>query len=119
MVSVAGEPIQRLSAYLLEGLRARMESSGILIYKALKCEQPTSKELMSYMHTLYQICPYFKFAYANESRIHIIDLQIAQGTQWHLLIQALAHIPGRPPFIREQVLMIPNHFMLAVEDFRL
>ncbi|KAL5062589.1 hypothetical protein RYX36_024326, partial [Vicia faba] len=52
MVSVAGEPIQRLSAYSLEGLRARLESSRILIYKALKCEQPTSKELMSYMHTL-------------------------------------------------------------------
>ncbi|KAI5414468.1 scarecrow-like protein 13 [Lathyrus oleraceus] len=111
MVSVTGEPIQRLSAYLLEGLRARLESSGILIYKALKCEQPTSKELMSYMHVLYQICPYFKFAYisanavihetmANESRIHIIDFQIAQGTQWHLLIQALAHRPGGPPFIR-------------------
>ncbi|CAK8564454.1 unnamed protein product [Lathyrus sativus] len=111
MVSVAGEPIQRLSAYLLEGLRARLESSGILIYKALKCEQPTSKELMSYMHVLYQMCPYFKFAYisanavihetmANESRIHIIDFQIAQGTQWHLLIQALAHRPGGPPFIR-------------------
>ncbi|PNY02814.1 SCARECROW-like protein 13-like [Trifolium pratense] len=111
MVSVAGDPIQRLSAYLLEGLRARLESSGSLIYKALKCEQPTSKELLSYMHVLYQICPYFKFAYisanaviseamANESRIHIIDFQIAQGTQWLLLIQALANRPGGPPFIR-------------------
>jgi hypothetical protein len=111
MVSVAGDPIQRLSAYLLEGLRARLESSGSLIYKALKCEQPTSKELLSYMHVLYQICPYFKFAYisanaviseamANESRIHIIDFQIAQGTQWLLLIKALANRPGGPPFIR-------------------
>jgi hypothetical protein len=95
----------------LEGLRARLESSGSLIYKALKCEQPTSKELLSYMHVLYQICPYFKFAYisanaviseamANESRIHIIDFQIAQGTQWLLLIKALANRPGGPPFIR-------------------
>ncbi|KAJ1428666.1 hypothetical protein SESBI_08769 [Sesbania bispinosa] len=54
MVSVAGDPIQRLGAYMLEGLRARLESSGSLIYKALKCEQPTSKELMSYMHIMYQ-----------------------------------------------------------------
>ncbi|XP_061339816.1 scarecrow-like protein 13 [Gastrolobium bilobum] len=111
MVSVAGDPYQRLGAYLLEGLRARLESSGSLIYKTLKCEQPTSKELMTYMHVLYQICPYWQFAYvtanvvigeamANESRIHIIDFQIAQGTQWHLLIQALAHRPGGPPFIR-------------------
>ncbi|KAL5062588.1 hypothetical protein RYX36_024325 [Vicia faba] len=37
---------------------------------------------------------------ANESRIHIIDFQIAQGTQWNLLIQALAHRPRGPPFIR-------------------
>jgi len=111
MVSVSGDPIQRLGAYLLEGLRARLESSGDLIYKSLKCEQPTSKELMSYMHILYQICPYWKFAYvsanavimeamAKESRIHIMDFQIAQGTQWYLLIQALAHRPGGPPSLR-------------------
>ncbi|KAK7359882.1 hypothetical protein VNO77_01849 [Canavalia gladiata] len=111
MVSVGGDPIQRLGAYMLEGLRARLESSGSLIYKALRCEQPTSKDLMSYMHILYQICPYWKFAYVsanavigeamqNESRIHIIDFQIAQGTQWLLLIQALACRPGGPPFIR-------------------
>ncbi|BAT77315.1 hypothetical protein LR48_Vigan01g325500 [Vigna angularis] len=111
MVSVSGDPIQRLGAYLLEGLRARLESSGHLIYKSLKCEQPTSKELLSYMHILYQICPYWKFAYisanaviteamANESRIHIMDFQIAQGTQWYLLIQALAHRPGGPPSLR-------------------
>ncbi|TKY72247.1 Scarecrow protein 13 [Spatholobus suberectus] len=111
MVSVGGDPIQRLGAYMLEGLRARLESSGSLIYKALKCEEPTSKDLMSYMHILYQICPYWKFAYIsanvvigeamlNESRIHIIDFQIAQGTQWLLLIQALACRAGGPPFIR-------------------
>lgn len=112
MVSVSGDPIQRLGAYMLEGIRARLESSGSLIYKALKCEQPiTSKDLMSYMHILYQISPYWKFAYVsanavigeamlNESRIHIIDFQIAQGTQWLLLIQALASRSGGPPFIR-------------------
>ncbi|OIW13853.1 hypothetical protein TanjilG_31742 [Lupinus angustifolius] len=111
MVSVAGEPVQRLGAYMLEGLRARLESSGSLIYKALKCEQPTSKDLMTYMHVLYQICPYWKFAYIstnvvigeamqNEPRIHIIDFQTAQGTQWMLLMQAFACRPGGPPFIR-------------------
>ncbi|CAI8590540.1 unnamed protein product [Vicia faba] len=111
MVSVGGEPSQRLGAYMLEGLRARLESSGSAIYKSFKCEEPTSKELMSYMYILYQICPYWKFAYLtsnvaiseamkNESRIHIIDFQIAQGTQWLSLMEALARRPGRPPFIR-------------------
>ncbi|KAE8724227.1 Scarecrow-like transcription factor PAT1 [Hibiscus syriacus] len=79
MVSISGKPIQRLGAYVLEGLRAR-------------------------------ICPYWKFAYTSanavikefvqyEPRIHIIDFQIAQGTQWMFLIAALAKRPGGPPSI--------------------
>jgi hypothetical protein len=111
MVSVSGEPIQRLGAYMLEGLRARLERSGSSIYKALKCVEPTSSELKSYMTILYLICPYWQFAYTssnaviwevmeNEPRIHIIDFQIAQGTQWEHLIQALAHRPGGPPLVR-------------------
>jgi hypothetical protein len=111
-VSVSGEPIQRLGAYMLEGLRAKLAHSGTVIYKSLKkCEEPTSSELMSYMSILYQICPYWKFAYmsanvvigevmANEPRIHIIDFQIAQGSQWMLLMEALANRPGGPPLVR-------------------
>ncbi|KAA8519185.1 hypothetical protein F0562_013441 [Nyssa sinensis] len=111
MVSITGEPIKRLGAYMLEGLRARLLSSGSLIYKKLKCKEPPSSELMSYMHVLYQICPFWKFAYMsanvvigeaikNETRIHIIDFQIAQGSQWVSLIRALAVRPGGPPLIR-------------------
>lgn len=111
MVSVFGEPIQRLGAYVLEGLKARIEHSGTHIYKMLKCEEPTSSELMSYMSILFQHCPYWKFAYkssnvviaeamAFEPIVHIIDFQIAQGTQWMLLMQALANRPGGPPIIR-------------------
>ncbi|KAK4259121.1 hypothetical protein QN277_005488 [Acacia crassicarpa] len=114
MVSVSGDPLQRLGAYMLEGLRAKVGSTGSTIYKSLKCEQeqpPTSKELMNYMGILYRICPYWPFAYTsanavileamqNESRIHIIDFQIAQGTQWKLLIRDLAQRPGGAPYIR-------------------
>ncbi|XP_038691958.1 scarecrow-like protein 13 [Tripterygium wilfordii] len=111
MVSVSGGPMQRLGAYMLEGLRARLESSGSKIYKALKCEEPTSSELLSYMTIIFQICPYWRFAYksantviqeavANEPRIHFIDFQIAQGSQWMALIQELAHRPGGAPSIR-------------------
>lgn len=110
-VSVSGDPLQRLGAYMLEGTRARLLSSGSIIYKKLKCEEPTSSELMSYMSVLYQICPYWKFAYTsanvtikeamvNEDQIHIIDFQIAQGSQWMAMIQDLSHRPGRPPYIR-------------------
>lgn len=111
MVSVSGEPLQRLGAYLLEGLIARLASSGSSIYKALRCKEPASAELFSYMYLLYEVCPYFKFGYMSangaiaeavkdESRVHIIDFQIAQGTQWIILIQALATRPGGPPQVR-------------------
>ncbi|XAR55284.1 hypothetical protein NMG60_11035316 [Bertholletia excelsa] len=111
MVSVSGEPIQRLGAYMLEGLVARLASSGSLIYKTLRCKEPVSKELLSYMHVLYEVCPYFKFGYMSangaiaeamkdEERVHIIDFQITQGSQWVTLIQAFAARPGGPPHIR-------------------
>ncbi|GMH26859.1 hypothetical protein Nepgr_028702 [Nepenthes gracilis] len=111
MVSISGVPIERLAAYMLEGLRARLEYSGYTIYKKLRCEQPTSKELLSYMHILYEICPYYRFAYMssnvaiqeameNEGRIHIIDFQIAMGTQWMSFIQSLAKRPCGPPMVR-------------------
>ncbi|KAJ4850677.1 DNA topoisomerase 2-associated protein pat1 [Turnera subulata] len=111
MVSVSGEPIQRLGAYMLEGLVARLASTGSSIYKALRCKEPTSAELFSYMHLLYEVCPYFKFGYMSangaiaeamkdENRVHIIDFQVAQGSQWVTLIQALAARPGGPPQIR-------------------
>ncbi|KAK7833490.1 scarecrow-like transcription factor PAT1 [Quercus suber] len=111
MVSVTGEPIQRLGAYMLEGLVARLSSSGSTICRALKCKEPESKDLLSYMHILYEVCPYFKFGYMSangaiaeamkdEKRVHIIDFQIAQGSQWLTLIQAFASRPGGPPHIR-------------------
>jgi hypothetical protein len=110
-VSITGEPIQRLGAYMVEGLVARKEASGTNIYHALRCREPESKDLLSYMQMLYEICPYLKFGYmaANgaiadackyEDRIHIIDFQIAQGTQWMTLLQALAARPGGAPHVR-------------------
>lgn len=110
-VSIAGEPIQRLGAYMIEGLVARKQSSGTNIYRALRCKEPLGKDLLSYMHILYEICPYLKFGYMaangaiaeacrNEDLIHIIDFGIAQGTQWLTLLQALAARPGGPPRVR-------------------
>uniref|UniRef100_A0A0D9Z3B7 Uncharacterized protein n=1 Tax=Oryza glumipatula TaxID=40148 RepID=A0A0D9Z3B7_9ORYZ len=111
MVSISGEPMQRLGAYMLEGLVARLSSTGHALYKSLKCKEPTSFELMSYMHLLYEICPFFKFGYMSangaiaeavkgENFVHIIDFQIAQGSQWATMIQALAARPGGPPYLR-------------------
>ncbi|XP_059661193.1 scarecrow-like protein 21 [Cornus florida] len=111
MVSVSGEPIQRLGAYMLEGLVARLASSGSSIYKSLRGKEPASAELRSYMYSLYEVCPYLKFGYMSangaiaeamkdEKRVHIIDFRISQGCQWVSLIQAFAARPGGPPHIR-------------------
>ncbi|KAK8489456.1 hypothetical protein V6N13_117738 [Hibiscus sabdariffa] len=110
-VSISGEPIQRLGAYMVEGLVARKEASGSRIFRALRCREPEGKDLLSYMQILYEICPYLKFGYmaANgaiaeacrtDDRIHIIDFQIAHGTQWVTLLQALAARPGGAPYVR-------------------
>ncbi|KAL8229550.1 hypothetical protein R6Q57_014450 [Mikania cordata] len=110
-VSVTGEPIQRLGTYMLEGLRARLLSSGTLIYKKLRCYEPNPEELTSYMSMLYDICPYYKFAYTSanvvikeamqyESQVHVIDFLIAQGSQWVQLIEDLSKRPGGPPRLR-------------------
>nr|ATG83504.1 GRAS4 transcription factor [Salvia miltiorrhiza] len=109
-VSVSGDPLQRLGAYILEALRARLLLSGSLIFKKLKCNEPSGPELMSHMQLLSQICPYYRFAYTsatavileamqNEKRIHIIDFQIAQGSQWLSFIQAVSRRPDGPPYV--------------------
>ncbi|KAE8679114.1 Chitin-inducible gibberellin-responsive protein 1 [Hibiscus syriacus] len=67
--------------------------------------------MLFYMHVPYEICPYLKLGYmaANgaiaearrtEDRIHIIDFQITQGTQWVTLLQALAARLGGAPHVR-------------------
>ncbi|KAF3789598.1 Chitin-inducible gibberellin-responsive protein 1 [Nymphaea thermarum] len=110
-VSINGEPIQRLGAYMVEGLVARKEASGSNIYRTLRGKEPESEDLLSYMHTMNEVCPYLKFGYMaangaiaeafkNEDRVHIIDFQIAQGTQWVTLLQALAGRPSGPPHVR-------------------
>ncbi|KAI3695183.1 hypothetical protein L1987_78172 [Smallanthus sonchifolius] len=87
-----------LGAYKLEGLVARLSSSGSFIYKALKCKEPTGDEPFSYMFLLYEAS--IAKATKNEDRIHIIDFQNAHGGQWVTLIQALAARPGGPPNLR-------------------
>ncbi|KAJ6738562.1 hypothetical protein OIU74_003507 [Salix koriyanagi] len=62
------------------------------------------------MH-FYETCPYLKFAhftanqaileaFADASRVHVIDFGLKQGMQWPALMQALALRPGGPPAFR-------------------
>lgn len=108
--SVYGDPLERLAAYMSEGLIARLHASGSTIYKALKCWEAPAVEVLSAMQKLYEICPYIKFAFMaangaiaeafkDEPRVHVFDFQIDQGTQWFSLIQALGSRPGGPPYV--------------------
>ncbi|KAL2475750.1 SCARECROW-like 13 [Abeliophyllum distichum] len=87
-VSVSGEPIERLSAYMLEGLRARLLSSGSIIYKKLKCKEITSAELISYMQP-------WKMRTESTSLISRLRRVVSGYPLFRLL-----HVgPGGPPYI--------------------
>ncbi|XP_065881317.1 scarecrow-like protein 1 [Euphorbia lathyris] len=111
MVSIQGEPLQRIAAYMVEGLVARMASSGKYLYRSLKCKEPPSSDRLAAMQILFEICPCFKFgfmaangamieAFKGEKRVHLIDFDINQGNQYITLIQALANLPGKLPYLR-------------------
>nr|QDL88521.1 scarecrow-like protein 1-like isoform X1 [Cymbidium sinense]QDL88522.1 scarecrow-like protein 1-like isoform X2 [Cymbidium sinense] len=111
MVAIQGDPSQRLAAYLVEGLAARIASSGHGLYKALKCKEPPTTDRLSAMQILFEICPCFKFgfmaangaiaeAFKDEERVHILDFDINQGSQYITLIQALSARQTKPPHLR-------------------
>ncbi|XP_057532562.1 scarecrow-like protein 1 [Amaranthus tricolor] len=111
MVSIQGEPLQRIAAYMVEGLAARLASSGKVLYKALRCKEPPSFEKLAAMQVLFEVCPCFKFGFmaANEAimeaikydkKVHIIDFDINQGNQYINLIRSLAKQHGKSIQVR-------------------
>ncbi|VAH44362.1 unnamed protein product [Triticum turgidum subsp. durum] len=106
MVSVSGTPLERLGAYMVEGLVARLASSGHSIYKALRCKEPKSSDLLSYMHFLYEACPYFKFGYMITGLDDSVSAY-ARGGGLDLVGRRLSHIAGlcKVPFEFHSVAM--------------
>lgn len=110
-VSIQGEPSERIAAYMVEALVARIATSGRGLYKALKCKNPPSSDRLSAMQVLFEACPCFRFgfmaangamleAFRDEKRVHIIDFDINQGSQYYTLLQTLAKTPGQRPHVR-------------------
>lgn len=110
-VSIQGDPLQRLAAYMVEGLAARIETSGRGLYKALKCKEPPTTDRLSAMQILFEVCPCFKFGFMaandaiaevfkDEEGVHIVDFDINQGSQYITLIQALGNRTSKSPHIR-------------------
>ncbi|PQP91596.1 scarecrow-like protein 1 isoform X1 [Prunus yedoensis var. nudiflora] len=54
MVSIQGDPAQRIAAYMVEGLAARVASSGKNIYRSLKCKEPPSSYRLAAMQVLFE-----------------------------------------------------------------
>lgn len=111
LVSIQGDPPQRLAAYLVEGLVARMASSGQGLYKALKCKEPDSSDRLSAMQILFEVCPCFKFGFMaangaileackDETSVHIIDFDINQGSQYYNLIRDFSKLDARKVRLR-------------------
>lgn len=112
MVSIQGDPPQRIASYMVEGLAARLAESGKCIYKALKCKEPPTSDRLAAMQILFEVCPCFKFGFIaangaiteavkDETKVHIVDFDINQGSQYITLLQTLASRPGkRPPHVR-------------------
>lgn len=110
-VSIEGDPHERIAAYMVEALAARMATSGKGLYGALRCKQPPSSERLSAMQVLFEVCPCFRFgfmaangaiidAFKGEKIVHIIDFDINQGSQYYTLLQTLATLPGKPPLLK-------------------
>ncbi|KAI3736695.1 hypothetical protein L2E82_26665 [Cichorium intybus] len=106
-VSIDGEPSQRILAYMVEALAARVAVSGKGLYKALKCKEPPSTDRLSAMQVLFEVCPCFRFgfmaangaileAFVGEKQVHIIDFDINQGSQYITLLQTLAGQNSKP-----------------------
>lgn len=120
MVSVSGEPLQRLGAYMLEGLVARIAPSESSI-----CRLGVGVGASASSELLHELCPYFKFAYMSangaiaeamrdEARVHIVDFRLGKGSQWETLIQAFAARPAGPPRIRITAVADDTHCVAAV-----
>lgn len=110
-VSIQGEPSERIAAYMVEALVARMASSGKGLYRALRCKEAPSSDRLSAMQVLFEVCPCFRFgfmaangamleAFKDEKRVHIVDFDVNQGSQYYTLLQTLAKTPGKRLHLR-------------------
>ncbi|XP_010537324.1 PREDICTED: scarecrow-like protein 1 [Tarenaya hassleriana] len=130
VVSIQGDPSERIAAYMVEGLAARMAASGKFLYKALKCKEPPSDERLAAMQVLFEVCPCFKFGFLaangaiiealeDEEEVHIIDFDINQGNQYITLIRTIAGLPGKTPRLRLTGIDDPESVQRTVGGLRI
>lgn len=99
-----GSSPERVGAYFVHALQARVVSSCLGTYSPLSTKSLTishSQKIFNALQSYNSICPLIKFSHftANQAifqaldgadRVHIIDLDIMQGLQWPGLFHILA-----------------------------
>lgn len=81
LASVFGNPLEKLAAYMSEGLVARLYAFGSAIYKALKCREASAIEVLLAMQQLYEICPYSRWP---SSKVSFFRSNSFRACQWAL-----------------------------------
>ncbi|KAL3722953.1 hypothetical protein ACJRO7_035189 [Eucalyptus globulus] len=113
VVTPIGDSMQRVGSFFAEALDERLTSrvTPTKFSKPSGLSSPVPPNSLEIHQILYRACPYIKFAhftanqaifeaFADEERVHVIDLDILQGYQWPSFMQALAARPGGAPFLR-------------------
>nr|XP_016490697.1 PREDICTED: DELLA protein GAI-like [Nicotiana tabacum] len=99
-------PIKKVATYFAEALDQRIHGMNLEDIMEFSCYTDNLMQMRSH-----EIRPYLEFAYstanraildafANSSRVHIIDFSLNQGPQWLALMQDFALRPGGPPAFR-------------------
>eukprot|EP00249_Psilotum_nudum_P026985 c34183_g1_i1 orf=2-2446(-) len=105
-----GDSMQRLAAYIAQGITARLVIKDSPTYKALMGQASSEVLYFRAFAALHRVSPCFQFAHftANQAileafegreTVHVIDINMSQGLQWPSLLQSLASRPGGPPSV--------------------
>ncbi|KAE8715450.1 Nodulation-signaling pathway 2 protein [Hibiscus syriacus] len=110
-----GTNMERLAAYFTEALQGLLEGSGGGHSKHLRAngthhhrDKHHQSDMLAAFQLLQDMSPYVKFghftanqaileAVTHDRRIHIVDYDIMEGTQWASLMQALVSRKEGPP----------------------
>lgn len=131
LISVYGDPMQRLTAYMVEGLVARLGPSAQSLYDTLKWKETPTKDISSATRLqLYKVCPYIEFGYMaaistilealkEEEKVHIIDFEIGEANLYANLIRKLSAKVGGPPKLRITAVDDPDSISRCVGDLHM
>eukprot|EP00252_Welwitschia_mirabilis_P014964 TRINITY_DN3304_c0_g2_i3.p1 TRINITY_DN3304_c0_g2~~TRINITY_DN3304_c0_g2_i3.p1 ORF type:complete len:708 (-),score=85.92 TRINITY_DN3304_c0_g2_i3:381-2504(-) len=119
MISVYGDPMQRLTAYMVEALVQRLGPSAQGLQNSLKCKETPTKDSLSISKLLFEVCPYIKYgclaanniileAVKEEAKVHVVHFELGQGTQYIDLLNQFAARTGGPPELRITVVEDPD-----------